>query len=301
MKGAVFFNQLNYASSVGLLIVTTVIIILYRFFYFLRKLPPLSPDSPFFTVKQLTGNRKQDYLLKTAKRIGPIFRWNIPTNKFSIVVSDVKLARLVLEGDEKTGLRGGEKPEVYKVLDGPRKDPSMFAMKTYGTRHEIYRKSMASSFSNMNLYKILPKLSQCLLNFAEFAQKKIQSNESFNISDLFLRLIFDALTTSMFNINFHAMEANSEGEKFLHELEIWMEEFMLKQQVLGGLRRSLYYFLPALQRAHQADKYIVSLQYATHHNSCKSFHCKSHSLNSLFVFDCLFSIGLSSSFLGCGS
>jgi cytochrome P450 len=227
----------------------------YRLRIWLSKLPPLNPASMLETLRIMTGAFSPDYSLKCAREIGGVMRYNLPGFAPIISISDPKFLRLVLEGDEKIGLRGGEKPEIYDNMNGPR--PSgLFTMKTYGTRWEIHRKALAPSFSNVNLYKILPKLSICLKHLDEFFESKIQKNESFDVRKVMLCLVLDALTISMFDTNFQALKEGSTGQMIIEEENIALTEFVGKQK-FNPFRRYMFWS-KEVKRAIRASAFMVS-------------------------------------------
>jgi hypothetical protein len=145
-----------------LIVLTTssvfLILLLIYYWNLISGLPPLTPDSLWTTMRIFSGTQGTEYLFKMSRSLGAIYRINLPSPDIRIVVNDIKFVRLVLDGSEELGWRGAEKPSFIKVIDGPRNPRTMFTMKTYGTDHQIYRKAVAPSFSNMNLLKILPDM-----------------------------------------------------------------------------------------------------------------------------------------------
>jgi hypothetical protein len=227
----------------------------YRLKIWLNNLPPLNHASMLETVRIMSGRFSPDYALKCSREFGAIMRYNLPVFSPLIGVADPKFIRLVLEGNDNLGLRGAEKPEIYDKMNGPR--PSgLLTMKTYGTRWEIHRKAMAPSFSNVNLYKMLPKLSICLKHLDEYFESKIQMNESFDLRKVMLCLVLDALTISMFDTNFHALKEGSKGQMLIEEVDIGLTEFVGKQR-FNPLRRYIFWN-KEVKRAYHANAIIVS-------------------------------------------
>ena len=65
--------------------------------------------------------------------------------KYTCIVSDFKVARLLLEGDSTRNIRQAEKAVVYKEMNA-RPFSGLFTKKTYGEGWDVYRKAIAPRF-----------------------------------------------------------------------------------------------------------------------------------------------------------
>ena len=182
---------------------------------------------------------------------------NIPhPSNYICIVSDLKVARLLLEGDSKRNIRQAEKSELYKRGDA-KAFSSIFTKYTYGENWDIHRKALAPSFSTTNIRKIIPQLELCMASFCSSLEKRSANKESFDILDMCSRLMLDAITIGMFDVDLHSSESGSEGDKLLHEFELYIKEFFLIR--LQNPIRKYMFWDPEIKRAYQSGAHIDSL------------------------------------------
>jgi hypothetical protein len=81
-------------------------------------------------------------------------------------------------------------------------------------------------------------------------------NQYVDITEVLLRLIFDALTIGMFSQSLDPFTPGSLGDQFLHETELWKQEFILRQRfdIFRKFSRD-----PTIQRAYEANKFLVCI------------------------------------------
>jgi cytochrome P450 len=160
------------------------------------------------------------------------------------MVCDPTLARLILEGD--TNHRECEKSSRYKkMLVITAGTPTMGTKSTFrGEGWDNSRKAVAASFSNTNLFKVLPELSKCLNQFNDVIDSHINQDKSVdNIVVWMVALTIDFLGKSMVNCEFgtlhhHAVQngtavkvpgEESVGYELVTKLNNVIREFMLLQ------------------------------------------------------------------------
>jgi cytochrome P450 len=176
--------MISYGISFNVLVtgiiglITTVYITLRRRSIFYRdKSPPFIKHSFGTFLSEFLKGKNHRFQLKCARESGLIFRlppmpWLLFPD-IGVVVCDPTLARLVLEGDKSN--RECEKSYRYKnLLAITAGEPTMVTKSTFGGEGwDNTRKAVAPSFSNTNLYKVLPELSKCLNQFNDIIDSHI--------------------------------------------------------------------------------------------------------------------------------
>ena len=107
------------------------------------------------------------------------------------------------------------------------------------------------SFSLSNIKKVIPKLESCITTFCQELEKK---QGAFDILHMCSRLMLDAITIGMFDVDFHALTPGSEGDKLLHEFDISIAEFG-RARPFNPFRKYMFWD-PDMKRAYQAVDYI---------------------------------------------
>ena len=123
------------------LIGSIIALALAAFFYFKNKrknLPPVNPNSMLETLLIFTGPQLPYYLQKWSKEVGPVFVANLPELNPIIMIADIDVAKLLLEGDREKGIRQGEKLDILKRMI-PNNVPFLLTRFTYGNGLDMCR------------------------------------------------------------------------------------------------------------------------------------------------------------------
>jgi hypothetical protein len=163
-------------ASIGL-IATVYITLKRRSIFFRDKLPPFIKPSFGTYVSEFLKGKNHRFQLKCCRESGPIYclpptPWLLFPD-IGIMVCDPTLARLILEGDKNN--RECEKSNRYGKMQAITVgEPTMATKSTSGgSGWDTSRKAVAPSFSNTNLYKVLPELSKCLNQFNDIIDSHI--------------------------------------------------------------------------------------------------------------------------------
>ena len=181
---------------------------------------------------------------------------NLPDSKTHCIVSDVNIARLLLEGDAKRGIRQSEKSSLYKKMN-PKDFSGIFTKNTFHDGWEPIRKAIAPSFSKHNILKILPKLEGCWGDFENHLSTLEKNKETFNVAELFTRLMLNAITIGMFDVDYQGFKKGGEGEVLMQELHLYVEEYFLKRAF--NPFRPYFVWDPTMARANKAVDYLFKL------------------------------------------
>jgi len=265
------FNVLV-TASIGL--ITTVYITLKRrSILYGDKLPPFIKHSFGYYVSEFLKGNNHRFQLKCCRESGPIHRlppmpWLLFPN-LSIMVCDPTLARLILEGDKNN--RECEKSDRYKRMQAiTAGQPTMGIKSTFGEEGwECSRKAVAPSFSNTNLYKVLPELSKCLNQFNDIIDSHILQDKSLdNIVVWMVALTMDFLAKSMFNCEFntlhhHAVQnetavKGSEGYEFVTKVDNVIRETMLRQTLNPFRKYQFWNKEISIAKTHAVDVQNIS-------------------------------------------
>ena len=240
-------------------LIATFVLFISVYFYLRNKrknYPPSNPESIGETLAIFTGTQLPQHFQRWTKEIGPVFIANIPELAPVVIITDVAIAKLLLEGDKSQKIRQGEKLNLVKRMI-PNDIPTLFSRYTYGEKWEVYRKFIAPAFSYANLYKFLPVLYKSLDSYIDILRQKEKDNEAINPLDVFPYLFFDAVGIGMFHRDMHVMQEGSIGRTLYNELSVWLEEFALRR-IFNPFRK----YLPRDangRRGYQAYETILSI------------------------------------------
>jgi cytochrome P450 len=189
----------------------------------------------FEVLSHLTGPHSPDFVVQCVKDTGPVFRLSFPEITPFIMVCDPKLAREIYENE-------AEKPPVYKRGDGLTFGVSSILSKTtYGSDHYMVRKSLAPSFSLTNILSALPKLHEKIVLLKKIFLQNEKDNVSFNVSEIFPRLVMDMLCTAMFDVDYHTLEVeDGEGRLLLNDFNAAVNEMMV-DRLINPLRFLMFW------------------------------------------------------------
>ena len=121
------------------IIATISVLLVTSFFYFRNKrknLPPYNSESILKTLSIITGSQLPEHLLRWYKDLGPVFVTNLPEPV--VMIADVTIARLLLEGDKDKNIRQGEKLKLIKRMI-PNRIPRLFNRYTYKDNWDMCR------------------------------------------------------------------------------------------------------------------------------------------------------------------
>ena len=244
------------------IIISISVLFISVYFYIRNKrkhFPPYNKESITETLAIFTGTQLPAHFLRWTKELGPIFAINIPEFSPIVIITDVAIAKLILEGgktDKSQKIRQGEKLSLIKRMV-PNNIPTLFTRHTYGEKWEVYRKFIAPAFSYTNLYKFLPVLYKSLDSYLDLLKQKERDDEAINPLDVFQYLFFDAVGIGMFHRDMHVMQEGSLGHTLYHELHIWLQEFGMRR-IFNPIRK----YLPRDadgRRGYQAYETILSI------------------------------------------
>jgi hypothetical protein len=186
--------------------------------------PPLNPEGMLETTAKFMDGTVPEFLFQKMKKLGKVFRVNLPELSMWIMVGDAKLARKIFEEES-------EKPSSYKRFQGLTKGvPTIFTRFTRNDGWELARKGIASSFSMTNITKTFSALQENLDELLSRLQAHAEGGNSFEITELMLAVTMDFIASAMFGVKYHSVRdgASSEGQKILDELNVTLKEFGLK-------------------------------------------------------------------------
>ena len=131
---------------------------------------------------------------------GSVVRAHIPFQHF-FYCSDYKLGRLVLIGDSSQDIHEGEKAALMKLFNFfDHNTNSLVSHLTSNKSRYRARKTIATSFSMVNLQKRIPDMEKCLKETLIHFDKCAESGELLNIPDVIFRLLIQSLSSSAFGV-----------------------------------------------------------------------------------------------------
>eukprot|EP00596_Hydrurales_sp_CCMP1899_P006106 CAMPEP_0119034546 /NCGR_PEP_ID=MMETSP1177-20130426/1530_1 /TAXON_ID=2985 /ORGANISM="Ochromonas sp, Strain CCMP1899" /LENGTH=217 /DNA_ID=CAMNT_0006992043 /DNA_START=251 /DNA_END=900 /DNA_ORIENTATION=+ len=168
----------------------------------------------------MTEGNSLDFQLQNMKDYGSIFRYSLPQIAPFVVVCDPDLARKILEEEN-------EKPGLYKAMAGLTLNiETVFTKSTYGGDHHTVRKCLAPSFSTTNISSSLPQLHEKIDLLKKIFLQNEKDNISFDVAEIFPRLLMDMICTAMFDVDYHTLECeDGEGRQLLDNLNVAAKEF----------------------------------------------------------------------------
>lgn len=202
--------RLSAAVFIGVVSIATLTLIQY-YRNRTRKAPPLVRDTFKNFLDNYVEGKHHWFQLKSSRETGPVFRLPIPQliPTVALVVTDVSLARLILEGNNTHDEH--DKSFAYRGMKGI--TLGVNTMVTKRTHHEGWdwsRKAVASSFSNSNLHRLLPALQIQLNLFGDILQAHADQNRTFtDLASWMVRLTMDFLAKSMFHADFGSLQSHS--------------------------------------------------------------------------------------------
>ena len=230
---------------------------LYRYYQQNRTLPPMIKYSFMDFFNEFLRGQDHRFQLKMTREHGLIYRLPYPSliPTVAIAISDSALARLILEGDATHP--ESEKSFRYKTLEGITNGVStMLTKRSHGEGWDSSRKAVAPSFSNINLYRLVPQLQNKLIQLKSVLDAHIDEQKIFNdLSSWMVRLTIDFLAKTMFDVDFgtlsrynmrngcgnHRSESTfSDGQEYVELLSTVIKEVTLNQG-LNPLRKYMFW------------------------------------------------------------
>ena len=166
--------MLESITNNGAILVTAVAVIAVSIVYLklrndrnIEKLPPMMSMSFMSFIKEY-GKGQSHRLQQQHSAISTVFRLPIRLPTISFMVADPKVARILMMGDSTNDTPESDKSSRYimlKRLTGG--VHSILTKDTSDKSWESARKSVAHSFSNTNLHKLLPQMHAKLNEFIE--------------------------------------------------------------------------------------------------------------------------------------
>jgi hypothetical protein len=188
---------------------------------------------------------------------GAVFQLYMISSNF-IVITDYKLARLVMAGDNKLGIKESEKTLIGRAFDIVPKFGSIFSNLTSNEQRHKARKFLAPCFSFVHLKYTFQVILNCLHKCQHKLTKYAEAGTTFELSDIMIRLTFDVITESSFGVNWNTQSDDivSDGTVFLHESDIHLKEGY--RRTFNPLRKYCFW-LKDYQRNEVAAERILSV------------------------------------------
>ena len=230
---------------------------LYHFYQQRKMLPPMIkyPFMDFFN--EFLRGQNHRFQLKMTREHGLIYRLPIPSlfPTVAIAISDSALARIILEGDATHP--ENEKSYRYAGLDRVTNGvTTMVTKRTHGGGWDSSRKAVAPSFSNINLYRLLPQLQTKLDQLKSILAAHVDQEKTFNdLSSWMVRLTIDFLAKTMFDVDFGTLNLYSmkngtcqesfetdfpDGRGYVELLSMVTKEITLNQS-LNPMRKYMFW------------------------------------------------------------
>ena len=175
----------------------------------------------------------------------------------TVIVTDFKLARLVLAGDSANGIKESEKSGIGRAFDISPKFGSIFSSLTADPERQRARKFYAPCFSYSNLKYTFAVVLKSLLKCNSKLSRYCESSSTFDLSDVMIRLTFDVITESAFGVNWNVQSDDvSDGSVFLHENDIRLRESV--HQLYNPLRK-YFFWVDGVKRRELATERIFTI------------------------------------------
>lgn len=191
-------------------------------------------------------------------KYGSVFRIVLtPIAKYYIIISDYKLARIVLEGDNSRNIPAGNKTALSKSFDIFPGVGSLFSSSTDDPQRKAARKFLAPSFSMKNMQYTFDIVFKKLVQANKIFEDACNANAEIDISKTILKIVFDVICEAAFDINWDTLNsADSDGNKFLDSLDFALIEGT--KRAFNPLRK-YQFWLPENVQLKNAQQTIVKL------------------------------------------
>lgn len=165
-------------------------------FYLSRKkdnLPPMVNLGIIQTVLVITaGKQAVVFFTEQAKKLGLVYRINLPEMADWIVVADYQLARRIF-------LDHDEKPYILQRFMGLTNGvKTIFTNRTHGNTWNSARKAVAPSFSVTNISKTLPRVHDKIDELQKILTQHVSDKTSFDVPRLMVLLTLDVICAGKF-------------------------------------------------------------------------------------------------------
>lgn len=214
-----------------------------------KKVPPMINGTFQDFLSNYVAGKHHWFQLKHSRETGSVYRLPIPQliPTVALIACDPALVRLILEGDNTH--EELDKSFAYRGMKGVTLGiPTMVTKMTHGEGWEWSRKAVASSFSNTNLYRLLPELQLQLKQLHQIIDAHVDQNKTFDdLASWMVRLTMDFLARSMFHTDFgtlhyHSVENGtskaaendilSDGHRLILQLGVAVKEFAMMQGMI---------------------------------------------------------------------
>lgn len=156
---------------------------------------------------------------------GAVFQLNMISGNF-VVITDYKLARIVLAGDPSQGINEAEKTTIGRAFDLFPNIGSIFSSLTSDIRRQKARKFFAPCFSFTNLKYTFTVIMNSLTKCQKKLKKYAKEDFVFELNDVMIKLTFDVITESSFGVNWNTQvdDIVSDGTLYLYESDVRLRE-----------------------------------------------------------------------------
>lgn len=156
---------------------------------------------------------------------GAVFQMYMLSSNF-VVITDYRLARLVMVGDASQGIKEPEKSKLVKAFDLFANFGSLFSSQTSDQHRKAARKFLAPCFSFTNLKYTFEVILNSLIKCQHKLSLYAKAGTTFDLNDVMIRLTFDVISESAFGANWNTQSEDvvSDGTVFLHETDVRLRE-----------------------------------------------------------------------------
>ena len=208
------FGDFGFAAAVTLAVIAaSYTYFKYRTARYNEKLPPTMTVSFKTFVDSFVSGQVHRLHLKLCADAS-VYRVPFLFSNLVFLIADPSAAKILIEGDSNLGIPESDKSNRYHSLAKLTKGvQSMLTRSTHDDVWEISRKSVSHSFSNTNLYKVLPELQVKLDQLNGILDNHIVENKMLmNLPDWMIRVTMDVFAAGMFSADFRTLESHSSGE-----------------------------------------------------------------------------------------
>lgn len=230
------------------------------------KLPPMAPSNMLTNSQMMAtyeGLAHSNHIRKLcrwcftmgyATEKGSVFRMSLPQICPTIVVSDYKLARIILAGDNKNNIREADKSVRMKALNLIDNVDNIISYSTYNAQRDADRKFIAPAFSTFNLSKSMDILQSNINRCFDTLSLHARSRTTIDMKTLINNVFFETLTKSAFHLDIHN-DKDLDAEKYQRDQDIALKG-AFQYAFMPWLRYMTW--LPEVRRAYQAREDMVS-------------------------------------------